>query len=248
VRLGVSLADSLAGVHAFAGALLALRARDRAGQVAAPGESAVTGQVVDIALYESVFAHMESIVAEYDKLGAVRQPAGSALPGIVPSNVYRCRDGDWIVIGANQDSVFGRLAVLLGHPEWAQPGSAYATHTQRSGHAEELDAEISNWAEKQDADELLAMLAQAGIPGGRIFTAADIVHDAHYAARQMLVRVAEPSLEGEELLMQGVVPRLTGTPGSICGGAPLLGAHTEEVLRSVRSPHELARLREAAVI
>jgi formyl-CoA transferase/succinyl-CoA--D-citramalate CoA-transferase len=250
VRVGVSLGDSLAGAHAFIGALLALRARDRAGVNAADGapDGPGPGQVVDIALYESVFAHMESIVAEFEKLGVVRQASGPALPGIAPSNVYPTIDDDWVVIGANQDAVFARLAGLMGRDDWAVPGSRFSSHAARSTLAEELDAEIATWTRGHTADELLVMLEKASVPAGRIYTAADIAADPHFAQREMIVRIPEPSLDGEAVPLQGVVPKLSVTPGTVRSGAPLLGADTDEVLRTVRTVDELARLRANAVV
>ncbi|WP_375476500.1 CaiB/BaiF CoA transferase family protein [uncultured Jatrophihabitans sp.] len=223
VRVGVSLGDALAGTQGFVGALLALYRRDR------PGGTG-RGQVVDVALYEAMWMYMESTVAEYVKLGTVRQPTGSTLPGVAPSNVYPTADGDWVVIGANQDSVFGRLAGAAGRPEWIAPGADYATHLGRGRHQARLDAEIAEWTAAFSADVLLARLADAGVPAGRIYTARDIVDDPHYAAREMVVDVPEPALDGETLPMPGIVPKLSDSPGALRRGAPLLGEHNAELL------------------
>ncbi len=239
VRVGVSLGDALAATQGFLGALLALYARDRPGGLG-------RGQVVDVALYEAMWMYMESTVAEYEKLGTVRGPTGSVLPGIAPSNVYPTADGDWVIIGANQDSVFGRLAAAMGHPEWTAWGAAYSTHLGRGAAQDELDAAISEWTVTRPAAGLLDLLAEAGVPCGRIFTARDIADDPHYAARQMIVDVPEPGLGGETVPMPGVVPKLGETPGAVVRGAPLLGEHNDEILGALaaRAPR---RLRSAGI-
>jgi crotonobetainyl-CoA:carnitine CoA-transferase CaiB-like acyl-CoA transferase len=241
VRVGISIGDALAATQGFTGALMALWHRDR------PGGSG-RGQVIDIALYEAMWMYMESTVAEYAKLGRVRQPSGPLLPGIAPSNVYPAADGTWIVIGANQDSVFARLAKALDHPQWSEPGSPYATHEGRGERQAELDAKVAAWTSGLTAEEVLAVLAAAGVPGGRIYSAADIATDPHYAARQMIVSVPEPGLGGEPLPMPGVVPKLSATPGTVTRGAPLLGEHTDEVIGAVLGPERLAGLRAAGTV
>jgi crotonobetainyl-CoA:carnitine CoA-transferase CaiB-like acyl-CoA transferase len=238
VRVGISIGDALAATQGFTGALMALWHRDR------PGGSG-RGQVIDVALYEAMWMYMESTLAEYAKLGRVRQPSGSLLPGIAPSNVYPAADGTWIVIGANQDSVFARLAKALDHPEWSEPASPYATHEGRGERQAELDAEVAAWTSGLSAEEVLAVLARAGVPSGRIYNAADIAVDPHYAARQMIVSVPEPGLGDEPLPMPGVVPKLSATPGTVTRGAPLLGEHNDEVIGAVLGPKRLAGLRAA---
>jgi formyl-CoA transferase/succinyl-CoA--D-citramalate CoA-transferase len=241
VRVGISLGDALAATQGFTGALMALFARDR------PGGTG-TGQLVDVALYEAMWMYMESTLPEYDKLGHVRGPSGAVLPGIAPSNVYPTRDGDWIIIGGNQDSVFGRLAELAGHPEWAAPGGAYETHLARGARQAELDDALAEWTGALESAELLKLLAEAGVPSGRIYTARDIATDDHFAAREMIVEVAEPTLGGEVMREPGVVPKLSATPGSIRRGSPLLGEHTDEVVAAVVGADRLAELRAAAVV
>ena len=223
VRVGISLGDALAATQGFIGAVLALYARDRPGGIA-------RGQLVDVALYEAMWMYMESTVAEYEKLGTMRGPTGSVLPGIAPSNVYPTADGDWVIIGATQDSVFGRLAAAMERPEWAASGGEYSTHLGRGAAQEALDAAIADWTMTLPANKLLALLEQAGVPSGRIFTARDIAEDPHYAARGMIVEVPEPGLDGETVPMPGVVPKLGETPGRITRGAPLLGEHNDEIL------------------
>jgi formyl-CoA transferase/succinyl-CoA--D-citramalate CoA-transferase len=241
VRVGISIGDALAATQGFTGALMALWHRDR------PGGSG-RGQVIDIALYEAMWMYMESTLAEYAKLGRVRQPSGPLLPGIAPSNVYPAADGTWIVIGANQDSVFARLAKAMDHPELSEPGSPYATHEGRGERQSELDAEVAAWTSRLSAEEVLAVLSGAGVPGGRIYSAADIAVDPHYAARQMIVSVSEPGLGGEPLPMPGVVPKLSATPGTVTRGAPLLGEHTDEVIGAVLGWERLAGLRAAGTV
>jgi formyl-CoA transferase/succinyl-CoA--D-citramalate CoA-transferase len=160
----------------------------------------------------------------------VRQPAGAVLPGIAPSNVYPTADGEWVLIGANQDTVFGRLAEVLGRPSWVEPGAQYSTHLGRGAAQERLDAEISQWTVAHSADEVLARLQDGGVPCGRIYTARDIAGDPHYAAREMIVEVPEPALAGETVPMPGIVPKLSATPGALTRGGPLLGEHNREIL------------------
>ncbi len=241
VRVGISIGDALAATHGFAGALMALYRRDR------PGGSG-TGQMIDVALYEAMWSYMESTLPELDKLDRVREPSGSVLPGIAPSNVYPTADGDWVIIGGNQDSVFSRLADLAGHPEWCAPGGRYRTHLARSEMQFELDAEIAAWTASMDSAPLLKVLFEAGVPSGRIYTSRDIATDPHYAARDMIIEVPEPTLGGEMVRQQGVVPKLSQTPGRIRGGSPLLGQHTDEVLAEVVGTDELVRLRAAGVV
>lgn len=230
VRVGISIGDALAGTQGFIGALLALLSGHRR-----PGPR---GQVVDVALYEAMWMYMESLLPEYAKLGEVRGPTGPLLPGIAPSSVYPTRDGRWIVIGANKDSVFARLAEVMDRPDWVDSQGAYATHLQRGAAQAELDAEIARWTAARSMDELLTLLSEAGVPAGRIYTAADILHDPQYRAREMVVDVPTPALDGELVPMPGVVPKLSRTPGVIRRGAPLLGEHNDEVLGPVRAALE----------
>jgi len=241
VRVGISLGDALAATQGFIGALMALLARDR------PGGSG-TGQLVDVALYEAMWMYMESTLLEYEKLGRVRGPSGPVLPGIAPSNVYPTSDGDWVIIGGNQDSVFGRLAELAGHPEWAAPGGRYETHVARGERLPELDDALAEWTRTLGSAELLKLLAEAGVPSGRINTARDIATDDHFAERDMIVEVAEPTLGGEVLREPGIVPKLSATPGAIRRGSPLLGEHTDEVVAAVVGDERLAELRAAGVV
>ncbi|HEY2165548.1 MAG TPA: CoA transferase [Jatrophihabitantaceae bacterium] len=241
VRVGISIGDALAATQGFVGALMALFARDR------PGGSG-RGQVVDVALYEAMWMYMESTLPEYDKLGQVRGPSGPVLPGIAPSNVYPTRDGDWVLIGANQDTVFGRLAGVVGRPDWVAPDAKYATHVGRGTHQAELDSELTEWTRTLDGAELLKLLDEAGVPSGRIYTARDISTDEHFAARDMIVEVEEPTLGGETIRGPGVVPKLSHTPGRVRRGSPVLGEDNDSVLGCLVGATELDRLRGAGVV
>src|SRR5215472_11684536 len=222
VRVGISIGDALAATHGFIGGALALYHRDR------PGGSN-RGQMVDIAIYEAMWAYMEAILPEYDKLGQIRQPTGPALPGIAPSNVYPSADGQWVVIGANQDNVFRRFAAALGHPDWAADGAPLSTHHGRGQHQVDLDDVIATWTRERNVDQILAIMDAAGVPAGRIYTAAHIAVDPRYASREMVISAPDPGLEGERVRMQGVVPKLSDTPGAVFRGGPLLGEHNQQI-------------------
>jgi formyl-CoA transferase/succinyl-CoA--D-citramalate CoA-transferase len=241
VRVGISIGDALAATQGFVGALMALFARDR------PGGTG-TGQMVDVALYEAMWMYMESTLPEFEKLGRVRGPSGPVLPGIAPSNVYPAADGDWVIIGANQDSVFARLAELVGRADWVAPGAPYETHLGRGERQAELDAELCAWTVTLDSGELLKRLADAGVPSGRIYTSRDIASDAHYTAREMIIQVPEPTLAGETVPEPGVVPKLTATPGRVRRGSPLLGEHNDEILAAAVGAAAVERLRAAGVV
>ncbi|WOF44649.1 CoA transferase [Sphingopyxis indica] len=217
-RMGVSIGDTLAATYGCMGALAALHHRSRTGE----------GQIVDSALYEAVLQVMESTVADYSASGTKRRRTGSTLPGIAPSNVYPCRDGEYL-IGANQDGVFARLAAAMGRPELASD-ERYATHRARGARQEELDALIGDWTRTMTIAELEAKMIEAGVPAGRVYDAEDMFADPHFAAREALVTL--PDAEFGEVTMQGVFPKLSATPGSVRRPAPLeVGQDTEEVLK-----------------
>jgi formyl-CoA transferase/succinyl-CoA--D-citramalate CoA-transferase len=232
VRVGISLGDALAGTQGFIGALLALLASSRLG--------AAAGQVVDVSLVESMWMYMEGVLPEYDKLGCVRQPTGATLPRIAPSNVYPTRSSELIVMGANNDAVFARLAELMGRHDWVGPEGPFRTGSARGDAQEELDGRIAAWTATIETDELLELLHGAAIPASRVYTVADIARDPHYAAREMIVSVPEPNLQGEPVRGPGVVPRLSGTPGRVHRGGPLLGEHNDEVLGPLRAVDDVA--------
>ncbi len=223
VRAGVSLGDTLAALHGVIGVLLALQARSLSISADAPKGR---GQVVDVALYESVFNCMESLLPEYSAFGTVRQPAGSALPGIAPSNAYRCADGQ-VVIGGNGDSIFKRLMATIGRDDLgADPG--LADNALRAARVDELDAAITAWTVQRPVADVVALLQAASVPAGRIYTVADIASDPHFLARGMVAQATTP--DGLPLAVPGIVPKLSATPGSIRSPAPTLGQHTTEVL------------------
>jgi formyl-CoA transferase len=182
------------------------------------------GQVVDSAIYESVLAMMESLITEYDKAGFVRERTGAILPHIAPSNVYPTRDGEMVLIAANQDTVFARLVAAMDRPELARD-ARYATHMARGAHQAELDALLSAWSATVPAQELLERLARHGVPSGRIYRAPEMLDDEHFKAREAIVSVPHPDFG--ELRMQNVVPKLSATPGGIRSPSPQLGEHND---------------------
>ncbi|MHA7685764.1 CaiB/BaiF CoA transferase family protein [Cupriavidus sp. PET2-C1] len=221
VRVGVSIGDSLSALHGVIGILLALRHRDANG-----GQ----GQMVDVALYESVFNMMESLLPEYSVFGAVRQPAGSSLPGIAPSNAYRCGDGKYALIAGNGDGIFRRLMEAIGRPD-LRDDPALAQNDGRVQQVERLDAAIAAWASQHPLDDVLAVLNDARIPAGKIYDVADIASDPHYHARDMILDAQLP--DGTPVQLPGVVPKLSETPGKLSRPAPALGQHTDEVLANL---------------
>ena len=218
VRLGISIGDSLAALHGVIGALMALRHREVNGG---------RGQYVDVALYESVFNMMESTLPEFDVLGFIRERAGNALPGITPSNTYPTRDGKFVIIGANNDSIFKRLMVAIGRDDLAGDATL-ATNAGRVPRTAELDRAIEDWTRAHDLAFLLEALERADVPSGRVYDAADIAADPHYAARGMLEQHAMP--DGQPVKLPGIVPKLSETPGATRWVGPGLGEHTREVL------------------
>ncbi len=217
VRVGVSLGDTLAALHGVIGVLTALHHRTAHG-----GE----GQFIDVALYESVFNVMESLLPEYDAFGAVRERAGSALPGIAPTNAYRCNDGHYVLVAGNGDSIFRRLMRAIGRAD-LERDPQLAHNDGRVLRVEEIDAAIEAWTLQRSRDEVLAVLDAAGVPVGRIYTVADIASDPQYLARGMIVESATSG--GGTLKVPGVVPKLSATPGRIAHPAPRLGEHNGDL-------------------
>ncbi len=220
VRVGVSIGDTLASLHGVIGILLALQERQRSNQ----------GQVIDVALYEAVFNCMESLLPEYSAFGAVRGAAGSALPGIAPSNAYRCKDGGYALIAGNGDSIFKRLMQTMNRNDLGQDPSL-ADNSGRVQRVAELDAAIEAWTLQHTVDEVLTALDKASVPAGRIYTVADIAADPHYRAREMIQRVQMD--DGSTLDVPGIVPKLSRTPGSHRRNAPRIGQDTDDVLREM---------------
>jgi formyl-CoA transferase len=228
VRAGVSLGDTLAALHGVIGVLLALQARSQSISLDAPKGR---GQVVDVALFEAVFNCMESLLPEFSAFGAVREPAGSALPGIAPSNAYRCADGQ-VVIGGNGDSIYKRLMNAIGHPDLAEDPSL-AHNAGRAARVDEIDAAITVWTVQRSVEEVVATLQAVSVPVGRIYTVRDIAADPHYRARQMIQTIT--TADGLQLDVPGIIPKLSATPGALRTLAPELGEHTEQVLAAVRA-------------
>ncbi len=236
VRCGISIGDTLAGLHGTVGVLTALYHRKVNGG---------KGQVIDVALTEAVFNVMESLVPEYSAFGAVREAAGSALPGIAPSNAYRCSDGV-VLIAGNGDSIFRRLMETIGRDDLGKD-PALADNAGRVARVGELDLAIEAWTVQRSVDEVLRILGAAKVPAGRVYTAKDIVEDPHYLARDMILQ--QSTRDGNTLSVPGIVPKLLGTPGSIRTSAPKLGDDTDAVLAELAfSPKDIAALRERKVV
>ena len=221
VRVGVSLGDTLAALYAVIGALMALHHRNVNGG---------RGQVVDAALYESVFAVMESLIPEYSRFGFVRERSGASLPGISPSNTYTCRDGSYVVIGGNSDGIFKRLMQAIGRQDLAGD-PALAHNDGRVQRIDVIDAAISDWTSRHSLEEALSALEAVEVPVGKIYTAADIHSDVHYRERGMIEPVVLP--DGQVVDLPGIVPRLSETPGRTEWVGPALGAHVGDVLATL---------------
>jgi formyl-CoA transferase len=237
VRCGISIGDTLAALHGTIGVLTALHHRQAHGG---------RGQVIDIALHEAVFNVMESLIPEYSAFGAVRGPAGSALPGIAPSNAYRCADDAVVLIAGNGDSIFKRLMRTIGRADLAED-PALAGNAGRVQRVAEIDAAIEAWTLQRDSAQALEALAEASVPAGRVYTARDIAEDPHYRARDMLLR--QTTRDGHEIEVPGIVPKLMGTPGRVRTSAPHLGDDTDAVLGELGvSAEQIAALREKKVV
>ena len=236
VRVGVSIGDTLASLHGVIGILLALQHRHASGK----------GQVIDIALYEAVFNCMESLLPEYSAFGAVRGPAGSALPGIAPTNAYKCADGGYALVAGNGDSIFRRLMTLIGREDLANDPQL-AHNTGRVARVEEIDAVICDWTAQRSVDEVLAALDGASVPAGRIYTVEDIAQDPHYHARGMIEQVQMD--DGSQLAVPGFVPKLSASPGRHRRNAPSLGQDTDDVLREIGlSAAQIDALRQRGIV
>jgi crotonobetainyl-CoA:carnitine CoA-transferase CaiB-like acyl-CoA transferase len=221
VRVGVSIGDTLSGLHGVIGVMMALRHREQQGGV---------GQEVDVALYESVFNMMESLLPEYSKFGVVRQPSGASMPGIVPTNAYLCHDGRYALIAGNGDSIYKRLMEAIGREDLATEPTL-ANNVGRAANAERIDAAILAYTEQHPLDFVLEAMNKAGVPAGKSYDAADIAQDPHYQARDMILDATLP--DGSVVQVPGIVPKLSQTPGQITRTAPELGQHTAEVLEEL---------------
>jgi formyl-CoA transferase len=234
-RPNLSIGDTIASLHGVMGALLALREAERTGK----------GQIVDVALYESVFNCMESLLPEYDAQGYVRERSGSALPGIAPSNLYPCKDG-YVLIAGNADSLFSRLMTAIGRPD-LRDDPALARNDGRAQQMERIDGAIGEYTSRFSQEEILREMEKAEVPAGRIYSAADIAVDPHFQARGMIESIV--ANDGEPLKVPGVIPKLSATPGKIRSAAPKLGEHTDAVLEGLGfSKGEISALREKGIV
>jgi succinyl-CoA---D-citramalate CoA-transferase len=236
VRPNLSIGDTIASLHGVIGALLALHDVRNTGK----------GQVVDVALHEAVFNCMESLLPEYDAHGYVRERSGSALPGIAPSNLYPCKGGAYVLIAGNADSLYRRLMTAIGREDLRDDPSL-ERNDGRAAQMERIDEAIAAWTSKLSLDEVLLRMEKAEVPAGRIYTAADIAADPHFAARGMIQEIVAG--DGEPLKVPGIVPKLSATPGAIRSPAPKLGEHTEQVLKELGyEASAIAQLRESKII
>jgi formyl-CoA transferase len=236
VRPNLSIGDTIASLHGVIGALLALHHLRNGG----------TGQVIDVALYEAVFNCMESLLPEYDAQGFVRERSGSALPGIAPSNTYPCKDGSWVLVAANADSLFQRLMTAIGRAD-LRDDPALARNDGRAAQMQRIDEAIAAWTVQRTQGEVLDEMVRAEVPAGTIYSIAEIARDPHYAAREMLLDTT--ASDGEPLRQPGIVPKLSASPGAVRHAAPALGEHNDAVLAAIGySAAEIFALRAARII
>ena len=236
VRVGVSIGDTLAALHGVIGVMMALYHRKVNGGA---------GQVIDVALHEAVFNVMESLLPEYSAFGAVREAAGSALPGIAPSNAYACQDG-WVLVAGNGDSIFKRLMTTIGRDDLGTAPDL-ADNAGRVARVAEIDAAIGAWTDGKTVQQVMDALAAARVPAGKVYTARDIAEDPHYRARDMILRQA--TRDGDTMEVPGIVPKLSATPGTVRASAPHVGDDTDSVLREMGlSSEQIAALRDKEII
>ncbi|RYZ97053.1 MAG: CoA transferase [Moraxellaceae bacterium] len=242
VRPNLSIGDTIAGIHAALGIALALLDRERN---SAP-ESKGQGQVIDVALYESMFNLMEAVIPEFDGAGIIRQPSGTTVTGIVPTNTYRCKNGKYVVIGGNGDSIFQRLMDVAGHPEMACD-PRMANNAGRVKCELEIDNALASWCMSKNSDEILGLLDQARVPGGPIYNVEDMFADPHFNERGMFEQV---EINGKPLKIPAILPKLSATPGRTDWPGLEVGSHTRQVLHDVLnlSQEDIAALKKAAVI
>lgn len=239
VRVGIALGDLVAGLYAVIGTLMALRARDE--------DADKKGQLVDVALYESVFSLLEGILPEYDLTGAVRERTGSTLPGIAPSNTYECSDGKHLVIGGNGDKIFQRLMTVIGREDMAN-NPVFSTNQGRADNVDFIDSTIEEWTKRHPMKEAQQILDEVSVPVGPIYGIKEIVEDEQYKAREMLQEIILP--DGQKVLVPGIVPKLSETPGEIKWSGPSLGEHNEEIYTEFMnfSFDKFKKLKEEGVI
>ncbi|RMZ56275.1 hypothetical protein APUTEX25_002465 [Auxenochlorella protothecoides] len=253
IRPNISLGDSLAGLHAAFGAVMALLHRDRArgpgGACAGPGTPSGSGQVVDVAISESIFNMMEGAVPEWFTHRAIRPPSGTTLTNVVPSGAWQAQDGKYVIIGGNGNSVYNRLVAAMGREDLGLTNPRFATDAVRNENEEELNAVIATWVAGRSSEEVMSVLKAARVPAGPILNMADIAGEAQYQARGMF-QPALPPGGGEEVVLPAMSPVLGGTPGRTRWAGPGLGQHTEEVLREElgMTQEEVADLRQSGAI
>ncbi len=235
VRVGISIGDTLASLHGVIGILLALQERHNSGK----------GQIIDIALYEAVFNCMESLLPEYSAFGEVRQAAGSAMPGIAPTNAYQCADGGYVLVAGNGDSIFKRLMTVIGRDDLGRD-PLLENNDGRVKRVVELDQAIGEWAKTLSTTKVLEVLDSVAVPAGRIYTVADIASDPHYKARENIQTIE--MRDGSKVDVPGVIPKLSRTPGSIKSLAPDIGQNTDEILKSIGlTDDQVASLKERGI-
>jgi crotonobetainyl-CoA:carnitine CoA-transferase CaiB-like acyl-CoA transferase len=236
VRPNLSIGDTISGIHAALGICIALLEQKKSGN----------GQVVDVALYESMFNLMEAVIPEYDGAGVIREPSGSTVTGIVPTNTYRCQDGKFVVIGGNGDSIFQRLMIVAGYPDMASD-PALASNLGRVEHEAEIDLALSNWCAKNDSESILNSLNESKVPGGPIYNVEDMINDEHFNARELFETV---EINGQPLKIPAILPKLTKTPGATRWPGPALGEHNEQILGELLglSSEAIGELSDSGVI
>jgi formyl-CoA transferase len=243
VRVGVSIGDTLAALHGVIGILMALHHRNQSVSKEAPQGR---GQVIDVALYEAVFNCMESLLPEYDAFGAVREAAGSALPGIAPTNAYLCGDGSYVLVAGNGDSIYRRLMQTIGRDDLGTD-PALKDNAGRVMRVDEIDGAIGEWTAQRSVSEVLAVLDAASVPAGRIYTIADIAADPHYKARGMLSNTSMN--DGSSMVLPGIIPKLSLTPGGHRRNAPALGQDTDAVLKELGlTPEQIQGLKDKGIV
>lgn len=238
VRPNLSIGDTIAGIHAALGITLALLERERSAEGG--------GQVIDVALYEAMFNLMEAVIPEYDGAGVIRQASGTTVTGIVPTNTYRCRNGKYVVIGGNGDSIFQRLMEVAGYPEMAND-PRMADNAGRVVHEQAIDKALADWCASKDSEEILALLEQARVPGGPIYNVEDMFADPHFNARGLFEQV---EINGKPLKIPAILPKLDRTPGRTDWPGGAVGSHTDHVLRELLQldDEEIQSLRDTGII
>lgn len=240
VRPNLSIGDTVSGLHAVIGILMALRSRDEAVKDNKEG-----GQVVDVALYESMFNLLEAVVPEYDGAGVIREPSGTTVTGIVPTNTYKCADDKFLVIGGNGDSIFARLMVAVGREDMSTDRK-YTSNADRVIHEADIDLVLANWCAAHSLADAMAILDEHRVPSGPVYNVADMMEDAHFKYRELFEAV---EINGESLKIPALLPKLDGTPGGTEWPGPAVGSHTDEVLQSLGlDADHIAELKSSGIV